>query len=102
MAAPIYIPTNCVGWFPFLHTLFCIVWIFFKDGHSNQCGWQLTAGLICISLIISGSQGEFRDSQSHAMVTGVIPIWLILGEECDVVVVLSCSLVSIFFPPRGL
>ena len=102
MAAPIYIPTNHVGGFPFLHTFSSIVCTFFKDCLSNQYGRYLTTVLICISLIISSSQGEFLDSQGHAMVTGVIFTWLIFGEECDVVVVLSHSVMSDSFPPHGL
>ena len=74
----------------------------FKDGHSNQYGRYLTTLLICISLIISGGQGEFLDSQHHAMVTGVISTWLILGEECALLVEVSRSVVSDSFPPRGL
>ena len=65
-------------------------------------GRYLTSLLICISLIISGGQGEFHDSQCHAMVTGVISTWLVLGEECDLVVAFSHSVVSDSFPPRGL
>ena len=38
MAAPTYIPTNCVGRFPFLHTLSSICyWRLFNDGHSDWC-----------------------------------------------------------------
>ena len=37
VAAPIYIPTNSVGGFSFLHTLSSIYWCrHFDDGHSDQ------------------------------------------------------------------
>ena len=34
---PVYIPTNSVGSFPFLHTLSSIYYRLFNDGHSDQC-----------------------------------------------------------------
>ena len=38
VAAQIYIPTNHVGGFLFLHTLFSIsYWRLFNVGHSDQC-----------------------------------------------------------------
>ena len=38
MAVPIYIPTNNVGWFPFLHTsLAFVICILFNYGPSDQC-----------------------------------------------------------------
>jgi len=58
--------------------------------------------LICISLIISGGQGEFLDSQRHAMVTCVISTWLVLGEKCALLIAFSRSVVSDSFPPHGL
>ena len=47
VAAPIYSPTNSVGWFPFLHVLskICYVCPFVR--------WCLIVVLICISLMIS-------------------------------------------------
>ena len=54
MAAPIYIPTNSVGGFSFLHTLSSICYLLiFDNNHSNRCEWYLVLALICISLMIS-------------------------------------------------
>ena len=36
VAAPIYVPTNNVGGFPFLHTLSSIICRLFGDGHSDE------------------------------------------------------------------
>ena len=37
MVAPIYIPTNSEGGFPFLHTLSRICYLWINDGHSDWC-----------------------------------------------------------------
>ena len=37
VVVPIYIPTNTVGGFPFLHTLSSICYLWTYDGHSDWC-----------------------------------------------------------------
>ena len=66
----------------------------------TNAGDKLTAVFICISLIISGVQGAFLNSQCHPIVTGAIFTWLILGGKCDDVAV-SHLVMSNSFPPTG-
>ena len=54
VAAPIYIPTNNVQGFPFLHILTSICYhLLFENSHSNRCEVTLTEVLIHISRLIS-------------------------------------------------
>ena len=59
-APPIYIPTNSIAEFFFLHTLsrICICWLL-DDGHSDSCEMISQVVLICISLIISDDIEHF-------------------------------------------
>ena len=60
VAAPIYIPTNSVGGFPFLYTFsstYCLWTLYNNDGHS--CEVVPHCILICISLIISNGEYLF-------------------------------------------
>ena len=72
VTAPIYIPTNSVGGFPFLHNFPSIYYLeLFKDSYSGKCEviphcislmisaiehLNLIVILICISLIISNAE----------------------------------------------
>ena len=52
VSVPVYIPTNSVGGFPFLHTLSStVICRLFDDDHSEQCKMICTVVLICSSLI---------------------------------------------------
>ena len=54
VTATIYILTNSVLIFPFLHTLSSMYYLqVFDDGHSDCCNGYLIVTVICISLVIS-------------------------------------------------
>ena len=55
VVVPIYIPTNIVGGFPFLHMLssICYLWTYLWWPFRLVWGGYLMVGLICISIIIS-------------------------------------------------
>ena len=60
VAVLMYIPTNSVWGFPFLHTFpTFVICVLFDDSHSDRCEVIFTAVLICISLIISGVEHLF-------------------------------------------
>ena len=53
---PIYILTNCIRGFPFLHIpSSTYIYRLFVDGHYDLCEVDLVVVLICISLIITSA-----------------------------------------------
>ena len=64
VAAPIYIPTNSVQAFPFLHILanVCCLWSFY-DSYSDRCEVISHCGFDCISLMISDAEHLFMSVQ---------------------------------------
>ena len=71
VVVPIYIPTNSVGVFPFLHTLSSIVICqLINDTILSIVGWYFIVDLIWISLIISYVEHSFMCPLAALVVSG--------------------------------